>query len=314
VARKRVVETLKFAQDSSEVMQAASSSSSRLHRRVKVLRLAVLLGCLMLGAVTAWVASHKHWPGEKDFSNGIGLEMVWCEPGAFQMGSAETEPSRYKKETLHLVTLSRGFWIGRYEVSQGEWKRVMGSTPSFYSKRRLLWIFEGSNHRHPVETVSRDEALEFCKHLTRKERSAGRLEEGWIYTLPTESQWEYTCRAGASTAYAFGEELSHQQANFASKKGTVRCGSYRPAAWGIYDMHGNVAEWCLDGYGDYPRWSVRDPTGPEKVAFRVVRGGSWSRSANDCRSAFRFFNESYSRNRFTGFRPVLIRQSASERD
>ena len=216
---------------------------------------------------------------------GIGLEMLRVSPGTFMMGSPISEPDRYNDETQHRVTLTKPFWLGKYEVTQGQWKAVMGDNPSHFS---------GNNH--PVENVSWEDAIAFCRKLNQMD---GKKPQGYLYSLPTEAQWEYACRAGTSSATAFGDSLSSRDANFkrgfsfgsAAKgsylKRTTTVGSYPPNAWGFYDMHGNVWEWCHDWYGDYAGSSVTDPVGPSSGTYRVSRGGSWINIGEDCRSVNR---------------------------
>ena len=227
--------------------------------------------------------------GESFFIPDIKLDMLWCKPGTFQMGSPAEEKNRQDNETGHEVTLTKGFYLGKYEVTQEQWEKVMGSKPS---------QFKGATR--PVEKVSWDDAIKFCEKLTQMEKTAGRLPEGWVYTLPTEAQWEYACRAGTTTATAFGDTLSSKQANFnggypygGASKGpnlgrTTDVGSYPANAWGFHDMHGNVYEWCSDWYGDYPDGSASDPVGPSAGSLRVLRGGCWdSFGGQVCRSADR---------------------------
>jgi formylglycine-generating enzyme required for sulfatase activity len=221
--------------------------------------------------------------------NNVKLDMVWIAPGEFVMGSPDSENGRGSNEGPQTrVRLSKGYWLGKYEVTQAQWQALMGNNPSH---------FKGGNL--PVEKVSWNDAMEFCKRLTELERRAGRLPEGYQYTLPTEAQWEYACRAGTTTAFHYGNDLDATMANFegnypygAGRKGqyrekTVDVGSFRPNAWGLYDMHGNVWEWCADWFGSYPGGSVTDPRGPNSGSLRVNRGGSWLALALRCRSANR---------------------------
>jgi sulfatase modifying factor 1 len=210
----------------------------------------------------------------------INLDMLWCKPGTFMMGSPEDR--RSIDETQHEVTLTKGFYLGKYEVTQAQWEKVMGKNPS---------LFEGATL--PVEEVDWKDATEFCKKLTQMEKAAGRLPEGWVYTLPTEAQWEYACRAGTTTAYSFGDEITPKQANYDENVGkTTPVGTYPANAWGFNDMHGNVWEWCWDRYGgDYPSGSASDPVGPSASfsSLRVIRGGSWNLDGRNMRSANRAF-------------------------
>ena len=210
----------------------------------------------------------------------LSLEMLWVEPGAFDMGSPTSEPSRDSDETQHQVTLTNGFWLGKHEVTQTQWEKVMGSNPSY---------FKGANH--PVEAVSWNDVTSFCEKLTEQERAAGRLPAGMAYQLPTEAQWEYACRAGTNTVYAFGDGLTSAQANISGGPSeTTDVGKYPTNAWGFHDMHGNVWEWCADWYGNYPAGAVRDPLGPLVGSNRVGRGGSWGSTADRARSAYRLWN------------------------
>ena len=214
----------------------------------------------------------------KSFSvSSIGLDMIWVKPGSFTMGSPSSEAYRKDIEVQHQVTLSKGFYLGKHEVTQAQWERVMGSNPSH---------FKGADR--PVEQVSWNDVTSFCRKLTEAERRAGRLPAGMAYQLPTEAQWEYACRAGTRSVYSFGENLTSRQANISGGPGeTTSVGKYPANPWGFYDMHGNVYEWCADWYGDYPSGAVRDPVGPADGSYRVFRGGSWIDSANFARCANR---------------------------
>jgi formylglycine-generating enzyme required for sulfatase activity/serine/threonine protein kinase len=230
--------------------------------------------------------------GEGFTVSGMSLEMLWVQPGTFQMGSREYEEDRSDGETLHEVTLTSGYYLGKHVVTQSQWEKVMGTNPSH---------FKGADR--PVEQVSWDEVTFFCKKLTELERKAGRLPAGMAYQLPTEAQWEYACRAGTKTAYAFGAGLTSGQANIDEGPGeTTDVGSYKPNAWGFHDMHGNICEWCADWYGDYPSDPARDPVGPADGSNRVDRGGSWFFTANYARSANRFRSEPAFSNYILGFR------------
>lgn len=231
-----------------------------------------------------------------------GIEFVWCPPGKFLMGSPESEEGRLDEETQHSVTLTRGFWLAKTECTQAQWQTAMGNNPS---------KFQGGDL--PVEQVSWDEAQEWLKKMNEQHS----LPEGWEWTLPTEAQWEYACRAGTETATAFGNSLSSSQANFDGKypyggavegsdlEKTTRVGSYEPNGWGLHDMHGNVSEWCQDRYVDYPASSVTDPKGANDGSYRVYRGGSWSGLGLSCRSALR--DRLYPDSRYVnlGFRPAV---------
>jgi len=198
--------------------------------------------------------------------------------------------------------------MGKCEVTQREYQAVIGSNPSW---------FTGDLDR-PVERVDWHDATNYCAKLTTSERSAGRLPSGYVYRLPTEAEWEYGCGAGTTTATAFGDSLSSTHANFngdsayngAAKgpylKTTTKVGSFPSNAWGLYDMHGNVWEWCQDWYGSYPGGSVTDPQDPSSgwwIPVRVIRGGSWGSGGRLCRTAYRSaYNQDFNR---MGFRVVL---------
>ncbi len=231
----------------------------------------------------------------------LSMEMLWVKPGTFEMGSPTSEAGRSKYETQHQVTLTEGFWLGKYEVTQAQWQKVMGNNPSH---------FKGAGR--PVEKVSWIEVTSFCDKLTALEREAGRLPAGKAYQLPTEAQWEYACRAGTKTAFSFGDGLMSRQANISGgPRETTDVGKYPANGWGFHDMHGNVWEWCADWYGDYPTGAARDPVGPAVGSYRVARGGSWYFTANFARSANRFRNEPAISYVILGFR-LSLRPPASQ--
>jgi formylglycine-generating enzyme required for sulfatase activity len=234
--------------------------------------------------------------------------MLWIPCGTFTMGSPTSEPLRQPDETQHTVTLSQGFWMSKYEVTQGDYLSVMGSNPSFFTTRDWWGTEIPPDLTRPVETVSWNDAVAYCAALTARELAAGRLPAGYTYHLPTEAQWEYACRAGTTTPFYYGNELRSGMECFKGKEEYPPCGSspyycenlsginlyqttsvgsYAPNPFGLYDMHGNVAEWCSDWYGPYPTGSVSDPTGPSTGTDRVIRGGYWGFSASICRSAYR---------------------------
>ena len=229
--------------------------------------------------------------------------FVWINPGTFQMGSIEgTDPDRYKDEVPHRVKLTRGFWLLDHEVTQREYEWVMGNNPS---------RFKG-DAAHPVEQVSWDDAVAFCKKLTDLDRSLKRIGLDQAYRLPTEAEWEYAARAGSTgaryTVDGLGpadslNEIAWWMRNSNSKKHAVM--GKKPNAWGLYDMLGNVWEWCSDWFGDYPSGDVTDPKGPSSGSYRVFRGGSWDVDSRDARSAKRRYNGPGSQNDNLGFRPAL---------
>jgi len=229
----------------------------------------------------------------------LNLEMAYIRPGTFTMGSPASESGRSSDEGPQTqVTLTEGYWLGKTEVTQAQWEALMESIPS---------KFMGPDR--PVEQVFWSDAMEFCRKLTERERSAGRLPEGYEYTLPTEAQWEYACRAGTTGQYG-GDGNLDDMGWYRQNSGntTHPVGQKQANAWGLYDMHGNVWEWCLDWYGNYPGGSVRDPTGPASGTGRVGRGGGWGSYAIGCRSAFRSGGVSGYRFNGLGFRLALAPQ------
>jgi formylglycine-generating enzyme required for sulfatase activity len=217
------------------------------------------------------------------------IAMVWIAPGAFLMSSTHGAGD----DTW--VTLTRGYWLGRTEVTQGQWQAVMDYVP-------VPSLFKGSER--PVERVAWDTVMIFCRRLTGRERAAGRLPEGYRYTLPTEAQWEYACRAGTTGLYAGNlAAMAWYEPNSGGETHPVA--QKQPNAWGLYDMHGNVAEWCADWYGGYPGGRVSDPTGPATGQYRVMRGGNWVGSAGACRSALRCWSPDSGGNSGVGFRLAL---------
>lgn len=218
---------------------------------------------------------------------GINQRFRWIEPGTFWMGSPEDEMGRGDDETRHQVTLTKSYWLADTPCTQALWQAVMGSNPSYFT----------DNPNNPVECVSWDDVQKFTQKLNG-------LVSGLRARLPTEAQWEYACRAGTRSAYAFGDKLSSQQVNFDGNIGeTTPVKSYLANAWGLYDMHGNVYEWCEDGYADYPAQPVSDPLGAGPS--RVLRGGSWIDLGRRCRSARRSRGDPASRDNLIGFRLAL---------
>ncbi len=211
----------------------------------------------------------------KAITNSIGMKLVLILPGSFTMGSPIEEVGR-QDETQHLVTISNWYYLGVYEVTQGEYEKITGESPSG---------FKGA--KKPVEKVNWDNAVSFCKKLSEipEEKEAGRT-----YRLPTEAEWEYACRAGSKTAYSFGDsdKLLEECALFGEgREGPEAVGQRKPNRWGLYDMHGNVWEWCQDWFISYPSNDAADPKGPWVGELRVSRGGSWKSDAASCRSAAR---------------------------
>jgi formylglycine-generating enzyme required for sulfatase activity len=246
----------------------------------------------------------KDWQGEgepgprpgEDYVGGSGLKMIWVEPGTFTMGSPASEPDRGSDETPHEVTLTQGYWLGENEVTQALYEEVMGVNPS-----------QSKGPELPVEKVSWDDAIAFIQKLNQRELDAGRRPEGIGYSLPTEAQWEYACRAGTTTAYSFGATITPEQANFKDSNlgKTTDVGSYPANAWGFHDLHGNVFEWTADWYGNYPAVAVSDPAGAETGSKRVIRGGSWYSIGRRVRSAYRDGSSPGLRSIYLGFRLSL---------
>lgn len=242
-------------------------------------------------------------------TNSIGMKMTLVPPGEFLMGADEDEVGSHD-ETPHQVRITQPFYMGICEVTQEEYERVMGTNPSHLTiGARALERFPGLDTRWlPVEQVSWENAVEFCRQLSARpeEQRTGRC-----YRLPTEAEWEYACRAGTTTAYFFGRELNGGDANFESASAkdprlrrTTLVGSYQSNAFGLYDMHGNVSEWCSDWYDAnyYNDSPVDDPSGPALGRFRVIRGGCYIAVASICSSAFRDRNIPSKRDYTLGFR------------
>lgn len=272
---------------------------------------------LCLFAIVFWILALPTWvwgeTAKSPFTNSIGMKFVYIQPGTFVMGSPSTEPDRFL-EKQHRVTLTKGYYMQTTEVTQAQWKQVMGSNPSIFKGDML-----------PVEQVSWNDVQEFIRKLNQK--------EGFNkYRLPTEAQWEYACRAGSTSAFANGgiselksgydsnldamswylenSDVSYSGCFDASNWGGPKCaGTHsvaqkQPNTWGLYDMHGNVWEWCQDWYDKYPSSSVIDPTGLSSGSYRVIRGGSWSNNAPTCRSANRSNNTPDGKYGIIGFRLV----------
>jgi formylglycine-generating enzyme required for sulfatase activity len=226
--------------------------------------------------------------GQTRDDNSLKTKLVWIPPGEFTMGSPKDEKGRYDGEGPVNVTLTKGFWLGQHEATQAEWRRVMKTEP--WSEREN--VKEGDDS--PASYLSWDDAINFCKKLTEQERSAGRLPSVWQYTLPTEAQWEYACRAGTGSRFSFGDADSNlpDYAWFIKNSYDTRdkhphaVGQKEANPWGLYDMHGNVDEWCRDVYvKDLP--GGVDPESSAGGPSRVFRGGCWHFDAGNCRSAYR---------------------------
>ena len=233
---------------------------------------------------------------------GVELRMSFIPPGSFLMGSPESETGRSGDERQHLVTLTRGFWLGTSPVTQAQWRAVMGTEPSHFKGDEL-----------PVENVSWDDARTFC--------AAVQEQTGRAVRLPTEAEWEYAARAGTTTPFYWGTELNGGQANCDGNAPygtaatgpcpleTTPVGTYAdvsPHPWDLADVAGNVWEWCSDRAGSYPGDAAVDPVGPESDSNRVIRGGSWNHPARRCRAAYRFGNTPEDGDYYMGFRLVMV--------
>lgn len=239
---------------------------------------------------------------------GVIQRFRWIVPGTFLMGSPESEPERRENEIQHPVILTQGFWFADSACTQALWLAVMGSNPSH---------FQGL-HDNPVEQVSWGDVQRFIQVLNE------RLTDLQA-RLPTEAEWEYACRAGTTTPFSFGENITPEQVNYLGdhpyagaaiglyRKKAVLVKSLPPNPWGLYEMHGNVWEWCADWLGDYPTMVVVDPSGPPTGQSRVLRGGSWLGYAWGARSAYRRGYEPDDRSSRIGFRLALGRVPGSGR-
>jgi formylglycine-generating enzyme required for sulfatase activity len=294
-------------------------------RRFPMIRFTTLAFSLTVLAGLLEKAGASRFAGSKagDERQEEGLRLCWCPPGKFLMGSPPSEPERRPGEGQVEVHLTRGFWIGKYEVTQGDWKRIVGGLPG------PLTADLPAGDDLPIGNVNFAEAEGFCRKLTERAKASKQLPEEWEFRLPTEAQWEYACRAGTITATAFGESLGRTQANFQGKpyngatddgpslKRSARVGSYPANAWGIHDMHGNIFEWCRDWYhrrlpgGEDPdlhaAWATAS-RGRDGSRSRVRRGGAWTDDGWPCRSAFRLRFEPERRSDHIGFRVVAVRR------
>ncbi len=255
--------------------------------------------CTVISGIIAAILLFVTFPasaGQETHKNSIGMEFVLIPSGSFMMGAHEFEKGGKDEKPRHKVTISKAFFIGRYEVTQEQWMAVMGSKPSKFQARKK-----------PVEQVSWDDVQEFIRKLNRKEGTDR-------YRLPTEAEWEYAARAGSEDAYCYGDdpdaEQLHKYAWYDKNSGrkTKTVGKLKPNAWGLYDMHGNVWEWCQDLYDSeydseyYANSPSTNPKGPSSGSYRVFRGGSWLNSAWECRSAHRYYYSPDARSYSRGFR------------
>jgi formylglycine-generating enzyme required for sulfatase activity len=248
---------------------------------------------------------------ELDLGGGVKMKLVRAEPGKFQMGSPPDEATRRADEARHEVEITRPYCLGVYTVTQAQYRQVMGMRPSYFSAKgdgrdKVSGL---DTDDFPVESVSWDEAMDFCRIVSLLPAVR---DKGWVVDLPTEAEWEYACRAGTQTAFHYGDSVSSRQANFngenpygGADKGpnlqrTTRVGSYEANAWGLYDMHGNVLQWCKDWYDkDYRNQDKKD------TPQRVGRGGAWLFGAPGCRAAARQSVDPATRASGIGFRVVV---------
>jgi len=239
---------------------------------------------LLIALLLTWVsAGHANEEITVELPGGATMEFVWIGPGIFMMGSPKSEEGRFDNEgPQHQVTISRGFYLGKHEITQGQWEAVMGTRP---------WggqDYVQSNANHPAVYISWEDMQSFVRKLNQSEGSE-------VYRLPTEAEWEYACRAGVTSRWPFGtsesdlEAYAWYRANAwdAGLQYAQPVGQKRPNAWGLYDMLGNVFEWCQDCHGSYLSGSQTDPTGPAGGSYRVGRGGYFSGDPRVVRSAFR---------------------------
>jgi formylglycine-generating enzyme required for sulfatase activity len=279
-----------------------------------------LVVLLAIGSITVVAAEEpKDAGGKKQITNSIGMKLVLIPAGEFLMGTREGQGPSIgawdNEKPQHRVRITRPFYLGVYDVTQAEYQRVTGDNPSCFSatgdgKKQVSDDDKEKarvpdTSRFPVEQVSWREAVEFCRKLSAipGEKAAGR-----VYCLPTESQWEYACRAGSTTDYYYGNDmfLLDAYARYIVNAGgrTHAVGEKRANAWGLYDMHGNVMQWCQDWYGDhyYAHSPKEDPTGPTNGTQRSYRGGCFDAPPQNCRSASRFHYTPDARFNSLGFR------------
>ena len=242
----------------------------------------------------------------KSVTNSIGMVLIEIPAGKFTMGSPKGEEDHQVNEVQVSVTLTKPFRLGKTEVTQGQWKSVMGTEP---------WNgheYVQADYDCPATYVNWDDATDFCEKLTTIERKAGKLKADEKYRLPTEAEWEYACRAGTQTAFSFGDDESKLGeyawfvGNTAGEYYPHKVGMKKPNPWGLHDMHGNVWEWCSDWYDNRKLAGGTDPAGPKGGSDRVVRGGDWIREARYCRSAYRRDDFPTYRDCYYGFRVVRV--------
>ena len=262
--------------------------------------------------------SARSQSGEGEVVNSVGMKFARIPRGTYSMGSPETEEGRRADEPVHEVRITKPFHIAAFEVTQKQYERIMGANPSFFTRNGVakLKLKTKDTHQYPIEDVTWHQAVEFCKKLSE---TADEKARKFTYRLPTEAEWEYACRGGTRTALHYGDAVSSYEANFngVAPLGNARrgyflaapwtVGGYKANAFGLFDMHGNVMEWCADWYDPdfYAAGPKEDPIGPTRGEERVCRGGGWPNTARTCRSAARFHFPPHSSSYSIGFRVVL---------
>jgi formylglycine-generating enzyme required for sulfatase activity len=331
--------------------------------------IALILALGVAGSVRAQGLYAGQRPGQLRDDNALKMPLRWCPPGEFIMGSPPGEPGRDEDETQHKVTLTRGFWLGETEVTQAQWRELMGETlrdqarkmiddPRLYrmggkdvtmrqasnaiAGKEIESVCAAEAPNVPIYYVSWEDAMAFCRKLTDRERAAKRLPRDAIYSLPSESQWEYACRARTTTTTYAGDMIVLGENNapvlndiawyggncsvgykgrgwttnfpnqaFPGKVGGPRrVGQKQPNAWQLRDMLGNLYEWVEDWSGYYPQRDVIDPRGPDKGEKKLFRGGAWKHLATMSRAARRFEDIPTIRLNYIGFRVALRLQDA----
>ncbi|MGJ8697667.1 MAG: formylglycine-generating enzyme family protein [Verrucomicrobiaceae bacterium] len=259
-------------------------------------------------------------------TSSANITLVPIPAGTFIIGSPDSEKGRSRDEAQRKVEITKPFHIASTEITQKQWVDVMGTTFDDLINKQRGPVGRGANlastpsatgDEQPMCFVNWSDALEFCHTLTKKDRAANIIPSTSEYNLPSEAQWEYACRAGTSTPFHYGDTFTSDLANFYGKSpyGTTVTGPYlekstpvktfKPNPWGLYDMHGNLYEWCLDWYSETPT-TTQDPSGPDSGDGRIIRGGAWDRKATSCRSAYRYSRDPNRRAHNIGFRIVLI--------
>jgi formylglycine-generating enzyme required for sulfatase activity len=254
------------------------------------------------------------------------MKFTWIPPGSFQMGSPPGEEGRNINETRHRVTLTKGFYLGIYEVTRGQYAGFVKATgyqtiaerkrgadfwtaAGWQSGPKVNWQAPGfeQTDNHPVVCLGWSDAIAFADWVSTQDRAGRR------YRLPTEAEWEYACRAGEPSAYCSGNTpealkkvgwCSYDKEGSAG--GTKSVGQFQPNAWGLYDMHGNAWEWCQDWFEEYSRSDQNEPAGPVRGSYRVFRGGCWLSPPRECRSAMRGFRDPEDRGNHLGCRLVMV--------